>query len=202
MKKKKESVELRFYEIPQNEAALTLTGESWIRVYGHDEITKYGEPKLHFHNLMEIGYCRSGAGEIYLDDKIERYQTGNLTCIPENYPHVIVSEGEDTIFWEYIFIDPKIILAELYQNNPNAVRDILHSLNRGAIMIEEEEVPNLIRIIESILEEGREQKPYGSRMIRLFVRALTVELMRLKKEIPFYPYEAGKRPQWAMLRQL
>ena len=55
-KKKKDTIELRFYEIPQNEYVLALLGENWIRDYGHDEV------HLHFHNLMEIGVCRNGTG--------------------------------------------------------------------------------------------------------------------------------------------
>lgn len=62
-KKKKDTVEFRYYEIPQGDAALVLCGESWIRVYGHEEF------HLHFHNLMEIGICRYGAGDLYLDPK-------------------------------------------------------------------------------------------------------------------------------------
>lgn len=193
MKKKKESVELRFYEIPQNEAALTLTGESWRRIYGHDEITKYGEPKLHFHNIMEIGYCRSGEGDMYLDEKVERYQTGSLTFIPENYPHITISDGEGTNFWEYIFFDPKTVVAELYPNNPNVVRDIIRSLNRGAILVDAMRVPALERIVASILDEGREHKPYSTRMMHIYVKALVIELMRLNEEMPYYPYKPGKK---------
>lgn len=33
-KKKKDTVEFRFYEVPQGEAALVLCGESWVRTYG------------------------------------------------------------------------------------------------------------------------------------------------------------------------
>lgn len=192
-KKRKESVELRFYEVPQNESALILAGSSWDRVYGHDEINSYGEPKLHFHNLMEIGFCKRGAGEMLFEDQTHHYETGTITIIPENYPHITISEGEDTNFWEYIFFDPKVMLVELYPNNPNAVRDIIQSLNRGAVIIQEDKVPNLARIIDSILDEGREQKTYGSRMVHFFIGALVVELMRLNKEIPYYPYETGKK---------
>ena len=35
-RKQKETVELRFYEIPQGEPVLALLGEEWNRVYGHD----------------------------------------------------------------------------------------------------------------------------------------------------------------------
>ena len=34
-KKKKDTMELRFYEVPQNEYVLALLGDSWIRDYGH-----------------------------------------------------------------------------------------------------------------------------------------------------------------------
>ena len=67
-KKKKDTIELRFYEIPQNEYVLALLGENWIRDYGHDEV------HLHFHNLMEIGVCRNGTGKLILDEEQRPYQ--------------------------------------------------------------------------------------------------------------------------------
>ena len=51
-KRRKNTMEFRFYEVPQGEKALVLYGEKWDRVYGHEECF------LHFHNLMEIGICR------------------------------------------------------------------------------------------------------------------------------------------------
>lgn len=35
-KRKKDTMEFRFYELPQGESALVLCGESWKRVYGHE----------------------------------------------------------------------------------------------------------------------------------------------------------------------
>ena len=57
-KKKKDSIEYRYYEIGQDEYVLALFGESWIRDYGRDV------EGLHFHNLMEIGVCHEGHGEM------------------------------------------------------------------------------------------------------------------------------------------
>ncbi len=37
-KKKKDTIELRFYEVPQGEYVLALLGDNWIRDYGHDEV--------------------------------------------------------------------------------------------------------------------------------------------------------------------
>lgn len=90
-KRKKDTMEFRFYELPQGESALVLCGESWKRVYGHEEF------HLHFHNLLEIGICREGNGNMYLDEDIYQYHDGDITFIPENFPHVTVSYGEAVI---------------------------------------------------------------------------------------------------------
>ena len=74
-KKKKDTMEFRFYELPQGEAALVLCGESWVRVYGHEEL------HLHFHNLMELGICRQGVGDMFLDEEVYKYHSGDITII-------------------------------------------------------------------------------------------------------------------------
>ena len=79
-KKKKDTMELRFYEVPQNEYVLALLGDSWIRDYGHDE------SNLHFHNLMEIGYCKHGTGELILNEESKPYEPVMVSIIPQNYP--------------------------------------------------------------------------------------------------------------------
>ncbi len=43
--RKKQEMELRFYEIPQGELVLPLLGSTWIREYGNDISV------LHFHVL-------------------------------------------------------------------------------------------------------------------------------------------------------
>ena len=88
-KKKKDTIELRFYEIPQNEYVLALLGENWIRDYGHDEV------HLHFHNLMEIGVCRNGTGKLILDEEQRPYQPAMVSIIPNNYPHVTISNTKE-----------------------------------------------------------------------------------------------------------
>lgn len=83
-KRKKDTMEFRFYELPQGESALVLCGESWKRVYGHEKF------HLHFHNLLEIGICREGDGNMYLDEDIYQYHDGDITFIPENF-HMLQS---------------------------------------------------------------------------------------------------------------
>lgn len=165
-------MELRFYEIPQGEAALVLQGDAWIRVYGHEE------SKLHFHNLMEIGICRFGDGDMYLDEEKKHYEDGTITVLPENFPHVTISYGENENFWEYIFFDPKQIVKELYPDNPIFQTEILDAINKGPLMVRKEGQKSLTMIINAIIEEAREQKNYYKPMIMHYMQALVLELMR------------------------
>ena len=43
---KRERLEFRFYEIPQGESALALTGDAWVGTYGQNDLCQ------HCHNLF------------------------------------------------------------------------------------------------------------------------------------------------------
>ena len=126
-KKKEKHVELRFYEIPKNEYVLALLGESWRRVY-HNPVDD-----LHFHNLLEIGYCHEGSGEILLDTgSVEKYRTGSFTVIPINIPHSTWSDGEGTNYWEFLYIDADTFLSEMYGSDQGFARELTARVNRRA----------------------------------------------------------------------
>lgn len=171
-RKKKDTMEFRFYEIPQGESALVLYGDSWVRVYGHDEL------HLHFHNLTEIGICRYGDGNMYLDSDVYRYHDGTLTVIPENFPHITVSDGENNNFWEYIFFDLKSIVEEIFPQNPVYQSKVIESLNKTAMFMGEDKDGELTVIINSIIEEAKNKKPYYQKKISLFLKTLVIDLVR------------------------
>ncbi len=150
-RKKKETIEFRFYETPQDSSVLGLLGEKWIRVYGQDET------HLHFHNLMEIGYCRYGNGTLILDQKRCKYENSMLSIIPANYPHTTISAQED--FWEYIFFDPEKIIREMYPANGIRQREKIDIVTKRADLLRESEYPNITYIVKNIMEELRNKKP-------------------------------------------
>ena len=171
-RKKKDTMEFRFYQIPQGEPALVLYGESWVRVYGHDEF------HLHFHNLTEIGICRYGDGDMYLDNDVCRYQNGTLTVIPENFPHITVSDGENANFWEYVFFDMKSIVEELFPGNPVYQSQVIDSLNKSAFISDEKKDKAIADIINLMIDEAKNKKPYYQKKISLQLKALIIELVR------------------------
>ena len=177
-RKKKETVELRFYEIPQGEPLLALLGEEWIRVYGQDAFYS------HFHNLMEIGYCRRGAGSVLLETEEKRYQTSMLTIIPANYPHSTLSDGSNPNHWEYLFFDPAAVISEMYPEDPAYRKELLDCINMRASLLSEMEYPAIAGIIKMIMEEMRDKKHHYREMVKGLMQALCVEIMRINGAEP------------------
>lgn len=177
-KKKKDTVEFRFYEVPQGEAALVLWGESWIRTYGHEDF------RLHFHNLLEIGICRYGAGRLHLEKEVCRYQDGVVTVIPENFPHITISDGEEKNFWEYLFIDVNSIVKELFPDKPLYQSEAVKQLCRSGHLLQHEEAWSIARLIDAVIEETKAHKPFYQKMVKNYIQALILELIRKEEELP------------------
>ena len=177
-KRKKDTMEFRFYELPQGESALVLCGESWKRVYGHEEFHQ------HFHNLLEIGICREGDGNMYLDEDIYQYHDGDITFIPENFPHVTVSYGEAVNFWEYIFIDIHSVIEEMFPNNTAFQNEAVTTISKKAFMTNVYQSPAMAEYINAIIRETCEHKIYCQRTVKLLVQGIVIELLRRYDELP------------------
>lgn len=172
-KKKRDTMELRFYEVPQDEPVLALLGENWIRNYGHDE------PNLHFHNLMEIGYCRNGTGKLILDEKTFAYQPAMASIIPQNYPHTTFNDEEQgESFWEYLFFDPMLLVAELYPEDELYQREIFQMISQRALLFQEWENRNLVILIKRIMEEMRTKRSHYRECVHSMLLTLMVEIIR------------------------
>ena len=169
---KRQRLEFRFYEIPQNEYVLALLGDSWRRVYGHD--TQY----LHFHNLMEIGYCHEGRGVLTLDDRDCPYTCGMVSVIPADIPHHTRSEGED--FWEYLYLDPAQLVRELYPNSQQQAEKLV-LINRRALLLDASEGAAVAGAALEIIREMWQKAPYYRDVTRDLVKILLLRLLRVNE---------------------
>lgn len=173
-RRKRQRLEFRFYEIPQNEYVLALLGESWRRVYGHD--VQYH----HFHNLMEIGCCHEGKGVLTLDGREYPYTGGMIAVIPADCPHHTHSEQTD--FWEYLYLDPAQILRELYPNSKKQQEEKLALLNRRALLLDAESGAALMGAAQEIMREMRREEPYYRDVTRDLVKIFLLRLLRLSEQ--------------------
>lgn len=173
--KKKDKVELRYYDIPQKEGVLVLTGEEWVREYGS------GVDYLHFHNLLEIGICRDGCGSLELDKRNERYEPGMISVIPRNYPHTTNSDPGTKSYWEYLFLDPGALLRAHFGENAVSRRRFLDLLGRDALFGHFSEYPMLISVCDLILSEMKTKQDFYIERVRGLLITLLFEIARIMK---------------------
>jgi len=173
--KKKDKIELRYYDIPQREGVLALTGKEWVRLYGD------GIDYLHFHNLMEIGVCRYGTGDLVLNDRVERFDGGMISVIPRNYPHTTNSDPGIMGYWEYLFLDPGTLLREHFGENEVTRRRFLELIGRDAVFGKTEDYPALSSIAGLILDEMRSKEDFYRDRVSGLLMALLFEIARIMK---------------------
>ncbi len=174
--KQREKVELRYYVIPETEVVLALLGEDWIREYGKD--IKY----LHFHDLMEIGYCHWGDGEVVLGQERLPFSSHSMMIVPPRLPHTTNTVEGTKGYWEWMYIDLEKTVSEVYGHDPVHQSTILKRLHRTGYLLSGEDNPGLSRLILGIMEEARHKKPYYKDSIRGYLNAFVVELLRLSDD--------------------
>jgi len=170
-KKKKESAEFRFYDLSNDKPALVLIGNKWKQVYGENI------NNMHFHNLLEIGYCHYGEGELVIEDDSYRFGGQMISCIPANFLHVTRSDKGVVAYWEYIYINPSEILKNCGKT-PQEIRGILEAVNDRAFFVRAQENPILVSLVHAIFDEMRYKGEYHQECVRGVVYALLFEIAR------------------------
>ena len=193
-RKKRDTIEFRFYEIPQGQSCLALLGEKWIMVYGKDDKCQ------HFHNLFEVGYCRNGYGDLILDEKTCKYQSEMLSLIPANYPHMTISKEAN--FWEYIFFDVEEVIRQLFPDKPSRQREALNIVNKRADILYEYQHPEMAELIKRVMEEMRDKNPYYVETTQNLLRAFVLMLIRLQKTMDAEKTEFDEKGDKAILMNI
>jgi AraC-type DNA-binding domain-containing proteins len=170
-KKKKQPAEFRFYEVPQDEPVLALMGSKWIQVYGQNIHNQ------HFHNLMEIGYCHYGEGDLEFEDEKHRFGAGMLSCIPANYFHVTKSDTNVKAFWEYIFMNPEDILKP-WGKSSQEMNELMKAINQQAFFIHTEENPMIATLIRAMFEQMQHKSAYYQECVKGLAYSLLFEIAR------------------------
>ncbi|MBD5452477.1 MAG: AraC family transcriptional regulator [Lachnospiraceae bacterium] len=174
-KKKKESAEFRFYDLSNDKPALVLIGDKWKQVYGENI------NNMHFHNLLEIGYCHYGKGDLIIEDDHYRFGGQMISCIPANFLHVTKSDTGVIAYWEYLYINPSEILKNC-DKTQQEIRGILESVNDRAFFVHAQENPIMVTLVHTIFDEMRYKGEYHQECIRGIVYALLFEIARFNSK--------------------
>ena len=173
--KKKEKIEFRYYELPQGEWALVLTGQKWTRIYGRDVMG------LHFHNLLEIGYCEGGTGELIFDERTYHFREQMISAIPAHFPHTTISDLGVLGTWQYLFIDAEGFLHEMYKETPLLAQKLIDGVNKNAIFIEVQENKKMAQLVQLLIDELVYKKAFYLESVKGILLALLLEIIRMNE---------------------
>lgn len=179
-RKKKGSMEFRYYELMPGMPLLALLGEKWI----HSVTENVYRDLLHFHNYMEIGYCYSGNGVILMEDAEhqEEFQGGTFTLLPKNFPHSTVNISGTESSWEYLFIDVEGFLNEKYRDNPRKSEELIRLVSSDPRICRTEEEPVMAAMIRNIIELMRSMEEYYLDEVKSLLMALLLEIARKNRK--------------------
>lgn len=171
-RKKKMKMEYRFYEVPEKCPVLALLGEKWVQNYG------YQIDYLHFHNLLEIGFCYSGEGTVILKEAELPYHGDMFTVVPKNFPHTTNSLEHQMCSWAWLFIDVEGFLAELYQNNTRMAQKLIARINQKAHLVRCTEKPEVAELIRMLIRCMDEKQEFYLEEAKGLTRALLMQIAR------------------------
>ena len=174
-KKKKESAEFRFYELPNDKPALVLIGDKWKQVYGENI------NNMHFHNFLEIGYCHYGSGDLVIEEDHYRFAKQMVSCIPANFLHVTRSDAGVIAYWEWIYINPAEILKDCGKTRQE-IRAVLEAVNDRAFFVRAQENPVLAALVRAVFDEMRHKGEHHLECVRGMVYALVFEIARFNNK--------------------
>lgn len=134
---------------------------------------------LHFHNCIEIGYCYSGEGIIVIEDRTYYFSAGDLSVICPNTMHLSKSHQGTESKWEYLYIDPILLLKDFFPNGfPNA-DNLMYDSADFVNVLHGDEHPKVKYLVLGLLDELLYKRENYQSSIRGLCLALMIELTRL-----------------------
>ncbi|XCP85767.1 AraC family transcriptional regulator [Roseburia hominis] len=192
-KKKKAQMQFRYYRMAYGSSILALLGEKWIRSYGSD--VEY----LHFHNLLEIGYCYNGSGQLVLGKEEYRYEDDTFSVIPRHFPHTTNSDQGGINRWEYLYVDLEGVLGELFQNNTRKMNEIVKRINSRAMLKRASEEPQMAAKVLEIMNLIRCMDAYYMEEAKAIMAALLLDIARMFEAVGGEVIEEVRMEHAAML---
>jgi AraC-like DNA-binding protein/cupin superfamily acireductone dioxygenase involved in methionine salvage len=112
--------------------------------------------KLHFHNGIEIGYCSSGSGIFFVENKVLPFSREDISVIFPDQPHIAQSPNESQSQWKYITFDiDRVFSIFKIKQNQKVENMVCHKHNFDNI-IKCDEYSLLIKMVFDELETKKD----------------------------------------------
>ena len=173
------NVMFQYLKIPYGENLLTMLGSDCIEMYEHSQEGENDDTK-HFHNLMEIGICRTGSGEVLIDDKRYHYKQNDVIVIPRNFAHAIIPAEKS--FWEYIYLKPGTFIEKVEGMDSRKKASLVENVEARAFTKSKDESTTLFAEVNLIMDQYRRREYEYKKSVGGLIFALFIEIARINRK--------------------
>lgn len=109
---------------------------------------------MHFHNCIEMAYCHTGGGELYMEAQSYAYGAGDALLILPYNAHITRDFAEGGRV-EYLYFDPHALLRKFYPDGLPCMALFESSAVNPCCVIRGAEHPRITGRVAEILDELR-----------------------------------------------
>lgn len=175
-KRKKELVEYRSYDLPDEFPVLLLEGERW-------RISDQKSGVYHFHNSLEIGKCSTDDGFMEFEGDVKPFQAGDITFVPKNISHTTYSSPGKQSLWTYIFFDPERLFHNMVKDGNSTMNFSMINIPNFEYILHGKEYEKLYTLITYIIDELKTKPENYKDSVRMLLFALCTEVLRVQNGI-------------------
>lgn len=166
-----QSIYYRHFDLPANFPVIGLLGDSWKSM--PQPVTR-----MHFHNCMEMGLLYEGSGELCVGNQSTRFQAPCLVVAPPNVPHAHQVDEDTVCGWKWIYVDPQALLHQLSPRLLGKLGEYQRELSGEVCVLSGEQYPEIIALMNMIVEEMEQAKTHYHHIVRELFGALFLKLLR------------------------
>ena len=131
---------------------------------------------FHLHDVLEIGWCRSGQGVFMVEDKAYAFKEGDVFVIGTSEAHFAYSPRGTPSQWSFLFVDPPRLLGPAADP---ALFDLAGCCGpRFENLFRGDRDALLCETVRKIVDEFRKRKHFYRDAIKSLVVNFLVELQR------------------------
>ena len=168
---KRDVVEYRIYDLPVDLPVFTLSGDQW-------RISDQPSSRLHFHNCLEIGFCRSDSGYLRFEDEIVPFRAGDVFLIPRHVPHTTCSTKGCRSLWCYLYVDLDALARTVLDAAKSAAGQSIQWPSRYIKLGAASQASRLYFLANCMLEEALHPRGESAQLLRVYAMATNMELAR------------------------
>lgn len=108
---------------------------------------------LHFHDVLEIGFCISGKGVCNVEGVEYPFSPGDIQIIFPYQRHLSKNTQEESCRWYWMYIDPQKVLSKYGLVHPGQIAGILQEAAGMHGIINRQKYPAVCTLAEAVIRQ-------------------------------------------------